>query len=68
MISTPDRRRAVELIEEALAAGASATKACEELEITRRTYRRWTRKGGVKADGRPQAQRAEPANMREAGS
>jgi transposase InsO family protein len=62
MISTPDRRSAVELIEEAVAAGASATKACEELEITLRTYQRWTGEGGVKVDGRPQAERPEPAN------
>jgi transposase InsO family protein len=62
MISAPDRRHAVELIDEAVAAGASRKKACEELEISPRTYRRWRLDGGVKADGRPQAKRPEPAN------
>lgn len=62
MISAPDRRRAVELIEAAVAAGASTEKSCKELEISLRTYQRWTNDGGVKVDGRPQAQRPEPAN------
>jgi putative transposase len=60
MISVPDRRRAVELIEEA---GAPAGKACDELQISQRTYQRWTKgDDGVKGDSRPQAQRPEPAN------
>ena len=62
MINVPDRRRAVELIEEAVDAGAPKQKACDELEISLRTYRRWTQDGGVKADGRPDADRPAPAN------
>jgi len=62
MINVPDRCRAVELIEEAIEAGAPAEKACEELEISLRTYKRWTDGEGVKADGRPEAERPEPAN------
>lgn len=62
MISTPDRRQAVELIEEAVAAGASRPRACDELQISLRTYQRWTEDDGVKADGRPEAQRPEPSN------
>jgi len=62
MITAPDRRRAVELIEEAVEAGAPAEKACEELEISLRTYKRWTDGDGVKADGRPDAERPAPAN------
>ena len=62
MINAPDRRRAVELIDEAVKAGASKKKACRELEISARTYRRWTQSGHVKADGRPEAQRPAPAN------
>ncbi len=63
MISAPDRRRAVELIEEAIEAGASAKNACEELQISLRTYQRWTsQEGEVKTDARPQAERPEPAN------
>ncbi|WP_293703481.1 transposase [Thiolapillus sp.] len=62
MINVPDRRRAVELINEAVEAGASKKKACSELEISSRTYRRWTQCGSVKADGRPDAERPAPAN------
>ncbi|MCU7895197.1 MAG: helix-turn-helix domain-containing protein, partial [Candidatus Thiodiazotropha sp. (ex Lucinoma aequizonata)] len=62
MINVPDRRRTVELIEEALDAGAPAQKAREELEISLRTYKRWTDSDGVKADSQPDAERPEPAN------
>ena len=63
MISTPDRRKTVELIEEATHAGAGCEAACKELEISLRTYQRWTQEeGGVKTDGRPQAERQEPTN------
>jgi transposase InsO family protein len=62
MINAPDRRRAVELIEETVDAGAPKQKVCDELEISLRTYRRWTQDGGVKADGRPDAERPAPAN------
>jgi hypothetical protein len=37
MINLPDRRSAVELIKEAVCAGSSAQKACEELEISLRS-------------------------------
>jgi len=62
MISAPDRRQAVELIEEARAAGATTKRACEELKISLRSYQRWTEADGIKEDGRPGAQRPEPAN------
>ncbi len=62
MINTPDRRRSVELIEEAVDAGASPKKACEVLEISLRTYKRWTEGDAVKVDARPVAKRPEPAN------
>ena len=55
MISTPDRERAVELINETVKAGARTFKVCEEMGISMRTYQRWTREGEVKADGRPSA-------------
>ena len=61
-INVPDCRRAVELMNGAVEAGAPRNKACGELEIRSRTCRRWTRYGGVKADGRPDAERPEPAN------
>ena len=62
MISAPDRRRAVELIEEAVEAGASPKRACEQLQISHRSYQRWSRGGQVQADRRPEAERAAPAN------
>ena len=42
MISASDRRQAVELIDEAVAAGASLKRACEELGLSLRSYQRWT--------------------------
>ena len=57
-----DRRHAVELIEEAVAAGGRQHKACEVLEISSRTYQRWTDGEAVFSDRRPGAQRPVPAN------
>jgi putative transposase len=62
MISLLDRRKAVNLIGEAVAAGASAKQACDVLEISLRTYQRWTQDHEVKEDARPQAERPTPAN------
>lgn len=62
MISAPDRRETVELIEQAMAQGASQHKACEVLGISVRTYQRWTREGGVQCDARAEATRKTPAN------
>jgi len=62
MISTPDRRHAIELIDEAVIAGARQRKACEILEISSRTYQRWTQDETVLHDRRPCAQRPAPAN------
>ena len=41
MISTPDRVKAIELIDEAVSSGARRPKACEELGFNDRTYKRW---------------------------
>lgn len=62
MISAPDRRITCELIEDACRAGARRERACAEIGISDRTYRRWTREGGVKVDGRPEAVRPTPHN------
>ncbi|MCK5098002.1 MAG: IS3 family transposase [Desulfobacteraceae bacterium] len=62
MISHPDRRKAVRLISEAIHSGASKLKACKEIGISHKTYNRWILNGTVKADGRPDAVRPEPAN------
>lgn len=62
MISARDRQDAVMLIDEARAAGARLSRACAELGIHRRTYRRWTAEGEVRPDGRPEAKRPTPPN------
>lgn len=62
MISATDRQAAVELIEEAIAAGARQRLACRELGITPRTLQRWVREGAVRCDARPAALRPTPAN------
>lgn len=62
MISAPDRRTSIELIEEATRAGSRCEKACKELGVSLRTYQRWTQAGSMKIDGRGNAQRPEPTN------
>ncbi len=62
MISTRDRREAVELIEEAVAAGARKACACALLGLSVRTVQRWTREGDVGEDRRPGAERPTPPN------
>ena len=43
MISDSDRVIAVELINEARASGSRLKPACDELNISVRTYERWTK-------------------------
>ena len=62
MISTLDRQNATLLIDAALTAGARRFMACAELELSERTFRRWTKDGQVHADQRPLVPRPEPAN------
>jgi putative transposase len=62
MISPSDRALAVELIQEASQNGARLAPACEELNISVRTYERWVSEGGVKEDQRPLVARPEPKN------
>jgi putative transposase len=62
MISPADRRQAVALIKEAVAAGARQHKACAVSEISARTYQRWTQSEAVLSDRRPGAQHPVPAN------
>lgn len=62
MISPSDRALAVELIQEANQNGARLTPACEELNISVRTYERWVSEGGIKEDQRPLVPRPEPKN------
>ena len=62
MISTPDRQRAVALINEAIDNGSCKSPACREIGITLRTFERWTRAGEISADHRPLAVRPVPSN------
>lgn len=62
MIRPSDRRLAVELIQEANQNGARIAKACEELNISVRTYERWVSAGDVSEDQRPHAKRPTPKN------
>ena len=62
MISTLDRQIAVELIDEARVSGARLAPACKVLNISERTYQRWTATGEVATDQRPLAYRPQPKN------
>jgi len=62
LISTSDREKAVELIDEARAAGARLKPACDILGISSRTYQRWTSDGSVSEDQRPIIDRPSPKN------
>ena len=62
MISTPNRVKAIELIDEAVSSGARRSKACAELCICDRTYRRWTRNEAALVDARTTTPREPPPN------
>lgn len=62
MISTPDRRRIVTLINTARRDGARLAPACRVACIDVRTYQRWTKHGRIQADKRPVVTRPVPAN------
>ncbi len=62
MINASDRRQAVELIKEAVNAGATLYKACEELGISKRTYNRWKNTDSDYIDKRTICVKPEPAN------
>jgi len=62
MISEPDRRQTIELIDTARRAGARLMPVCQVLKISARTYQRWTKAGTHCRDRRPEAMRPVPAN------
>ena len=62
LISYPNRKKAVELINEARANGARLEPACKKLGISSRTYQRWTKDGDIKQDQRPLVKRKAPKN------
>jgi putative transposase len=59
MTSASDRQQALQLIDEAVLAGAQQTRACAVLAMTPRTLQRWRQ---VPADRRPDARRPIPGN------
>jgi len=62
MTSLPDRQQAVALIHEAQSSGARLAKACALLNLSVRTFQRWTTDKAVKADQRPVVPRPAPTN------
>ena len=62
MINVSDRSQAVELITEAVDAGAALYKVCAELGISKRTYNRWKNTDSDYIDKRTTCVRPEPAN------
>jgi len=50
------------LINEARENGARLKPACDELNISERTYQRWVKDGEVKKDQRPLVERPTPKN------
>ncbi|WP_373092786.1 IS3 family transposase [Zhongshania sp.] len=62
LTSFPERKKIVGLIHDARASGARLSVACQEAEVSLRTYRRWYRGGQVQVDRRPEIQRPEPSN------
>ena len=62
MICALDRQIAVELIDEARVSGARLAPACKVLNISERTYQRWTKAGSVANDQRPIVKRPAPKN------
>ena len=52
----------MELIDEARQNGARLKPACKVLNLTDRTYQRWTKEGEVKIDQRPLIKRPVPKN------
>jgi putative transposase len=62
MISTSDRSKAIELINEAVHNGARVRPACKELGISQRTLQRWKCDETPLEDQRPFAERPSPKN------
>lgn len=62
MISVQDRVRIIELIEEAIVAGARIHPCCKVVGISIRTYERWIYGGNINEDQRPLAERSSPKN------
>lgn len=62
MTSFPERQKLIGYVNEAVSAGARKARACQEVGLTLRTVQRWLEGGELRADGRPEAVRPEPAS------
>ncbi|GCD10073.1 transposase [Clostridium tagluense] len=62
MISASDRKKAIELIDETIHAGARLKPSCGEVGISTRTYQRWSKSTESMEDKRPIAKRKPPKN------
>ena len=62
MTSLPDRQQTVALIQEAQSSGARLDKACALMNLSVRTYQRWTAQKVVQPDQRPWVDRPIPSN------
>ncbi|MBK5247475.1 MAG: IS3 family transposase [Peptostreptococcaceae bacterium] len=62
LISASDRIKALELIDEAVQAGARLSPCCNEVGISTRTYERWSLTPESTEDKRPLAHRKPPKN------
>src|SRR5690606_9103250 len=62
LTSLPERQQFVDGLNEAVAAGARKTVACDELGISLRTLQRWTKEDVMRADARTTTQRPTPHN------
>lgn len=58
----PIRQKLIALIQEACRSGARLDRACQEIPLSKRTYRRWHKDGETQEDKRPTAVRPTPAN------
>ena len=57
-----DRQQLISLIDQATNAGARLSTACSEVDISKRTYRRWKADSSKQGDKRPTATRPVPCN------
>lgn len=62
MIALSQRQEMIADIEQAQRDGATQAAACVELGVSVRTLERWKQGGEIRPDGRPDAERPEPAH------
>jgi putative transposase len=62
LISEPNRKKAIDLIAESVTSGARLFKACNEIGISKRTFKRWISSATPLEDQRPIVKRPTPKN------